>query len=103
LLVGALPETQADLAKKLAMLELKQLGDIILSDGKPELRSPAVKKEIDNSYLAKVDEAIENPEVRAAIRDVQPACVRVHSGGSGVNLAAEGRVLTNAHVASKLK
>src|SRR5262249_22690963 len=63
LLVGALPETQAELAKKLALLELKKLGDLIPSDGKPELRSPAVKKDLDNPYISKVDEAIENPEV----------------------------------------
>src|SRR3954453_12680265 len=53
--------------------------------------------------MAKVDEAVENAEARAAIHMAQPAAVRVNSGGSGVNLAPEGRVLTNAHVASKLK
>ncbi len=52
----------------------------------------------DNAYLAKVDAAVADPAVRAAIRAVQPATVRI-GGGSGVNLAARGLILTNAHVA----
>src|SRR5207253_1088545 len=34
-------------------------------------------KDYDNPYLDKVDEEIEDPRVRAAIRRVQPACVRI--------------------------
>jgi S1-C subfamily serine protease len=55
-----------------------------------------------NPYLKNVDAEIADPVVRAAIRRVQPACVRL-GGGSGVNVAAEGRVLTAGHVAGRLK
>ena len=58
----------------------------------------AVLLDRDNPYLAKVDAAIADPAWRAAIRAVQPATVKL-GGGSGVNLAASGLVLTNAHVA----
>jgi S1-C subfamily serine protease len=54
----------------------------------------------DNRYLVKVDAAISTPEVRAAIRRVQPACLRLGSA-SGVNLTRSGLVLTNAHVAGR--
>jgi len=52
----------------------------------------------DNPYLIKVDEAIADPQVRRAIRAAQPAAVKI-GGGSGVNIAPAGLVLTNAHVA----
>ncbi|MEZ4365467.1 MAG: serine protease [Kofleriaceae bacterium] len=55
----------------------------------------------DNPYLARVDDAIDDPAFRAAIRAVQPATVKL-GGGSGVNLAPDGLVLTNAHVADAL-
>ncbi|TNF35872.1 MAG: serine protease, partial [Deltaproteobacteria bacterium] len=55
----------------------------------------------DNPYLHKVDEAIRDARVRAAIRAVQPAAVKL-GGGSGVNLAPEGLILTNAHVAKRV-
>lgn len=54
-----------------------------------------------NRYLAKVDEAIEDTRLARRIRQVQPAAVRL-GGGSGVNLAASGLVLTNAHVVDEL-
>lgn len=53
-----------------------------------------------NPYLKNVDEEVMNPTVRAAIRRVQPACVRLGIG-SGVNLSGQGRILTAAHVAER--
>jgi S1-C subfamily serine protease len=61
---------------------------------------PGPRAELDNPYLSKVDAALDDPEVRAAIRRVQPACVRL-GGASGVNLTPDGHVLTCAHVAKK--
>ena len=54
-----------------------------------------------NPYLHAVDDAIADPGWRAAIRAVQPATVKL-GGGSGVNLAASGVVLTAGHVAGRL-
>ncbi len=50
-----------------------------------------------NPFLTKVDSAIGDPAARAAIRAVQPAAVHL-GNGSGVNIAASGLILTNAHV-----
>ncbi len=55
----------------------------------------------DNPYLDKVDEEIADPAWREAIRAVQPATVKL-AGGSGVNLAAGGLVLTAAHVVDEV-
>ncbi len=52
---------------------------------------------VTNPYLAKVDAAISDPSWRAAIRAVQPATVKL-GGGSGVNLAPTGLILTAGHV-----
>lgn len=52
----------------------------------------------DNRYARKVDAAIADPAIRRAIRRVQPAAIRF-SNGSGVNLTADGVVLTAGHVA----
>ena len=54
-----------------------------------------------NPYIGQVDSAVTDPQVRAAIKQVQPACVRA-GRGSGVNISANGRVLTASHVPSKL-
>lgn len=54
-----------------------------------------------NPYAAKVDAAIADPAIRRAIRAVQPAAVRL-AGGSGVNLARTGLILTAAHVVDRL-
>ena len=66
-----------------------------LLDGIAEPASP------DNPYLDKVDAEIADPDVRAAIRRVQPAAVRI-GGGSGVNLDPRGVILTAAHVVDAL-
>ncbi len=54
-----------------------------------------------NPYLFKVDDAVTDAVVRARIRSSQPATVRL-GGGSGVNVAPEGRILTAAHVVDGL-
>ena len=54
-----------------------------------------------NPYLDKVDAEITDPTWRAAIRAVQPATVRL-GGGSGVNLAPSGLILTAGHVADEV-
>jgi hypothetical protein len=121
-LIAALPEDQTNLVKALTGIELKGLAEVIPPTGEPVLRgdtrneapapkAPAPKAPAtrsltgvatgSNPYLSKVDTVIEDADVRAAIRRVQPACVRLPNG-SGVNVAPDGRVLTNAHVAKKL-
>lgn len=55
----------------------------------------------DNPYLAKVDAEVADARWRAAIRAVQPATVKL-GGGSGVNLAATGLVLTAGHVVDEV-
>ena len=54
--------------------------------------------EAGNPYLAQVDEIVLDPAARAAIRRVQPACVRI-GRGSGVTISADGMILTAAHIA----
>jgi hypothetical protein len=54
-----------------------------------------------NPYLAKVDAELTDPTWRAAIRAVQPAVVKL-GGGSGVNLAATGLIVTAAHVVDEV-
>ena len=63
--------------------------------GAPPATKPA------NPYLAKVDAEISDPTWRAAIRAAQPAVVKL-GGGSGVNLAASGLILTAAHVVDEV-
>ncbi|HET6879412.1 MAG TPA: serine protease [Pirellulales bacterium] len=89
---ASLADDDAEIAKALLLTDLKDLGGAISTDGTWTPRSSA------NPYLKNVDEEISAAAVRMAIRRVQPACVRL-AGGSGVNLAANGRVLTAAHVA----
>ena len=55
-----------------------------------------------NAYIHKVVEEVSNPRIRRAIRSIQPAAVRVEMGGSGVNLRADGLVLTAAHVPDRI-
>ncbi|MCE9573874.1 MAG: serine protease, partial [Deltaproteobacteria bacterium] len=56
---------------------------------------------VTNPYLANVDRVIDDPAWRARIRAVQPATVKL-GGGSGVNLAASGLVLTAGHVVDRV-
>ncbi|HUH00517.1 MAG TPA: serine protease, partial [Kofleriaceae bacterium] len=66
-----------------------------------ELRARAADPLPSNRYAGKVDAAISDPAIRLAIRRVQPATVRL-AGGSGVNLARSGLILTAAHVVDRL-
>ncbi|PKN56060.1 MAG: hypothetical protein CVU56_18200 [Deltaproteobacteria bacterium HGW-Deltaproteobacteria-14] len=110
-IVRALP---AELAEAVDEASLTALAEGLTADGRlasgalpvtrPSDPAPAPARAerrappADNPYLHKVDDAISDPTIRAAIRGVQPAAVKL-GGGSGVNLAPEGLVLTNAHVA----
>lgn len=67
----------------------------------PEPRDTTPRARGDNTYLAKVDAEISDPGLRRAIRRVQPATVRL-GGGSGVNLAPGGLILTAGHVADRV-
>ncbi|MBP8811940.1 MAG: trypsin-like peptidase domain-containing protein [Kofleriaceae bacterium] len=62
---------------------------------------PTAPPATDNPHLAKVDAAIADPAWRAAIRAVQPAVVSL-GGGTGVNLAPTGRIVTAAHVVDEV-
>ena len=53
-----------------------------------------------NAYLEKVDAAITDPPTRAAIRRLQPACVRLPIA-SGCCISSRGVILTAAHVANQ--
>jgi S1-C subfamily serine protease len=55
-----------------------------------------------NPYLAKVDAEISDRTIRAAIRAVQAAAVRLGNGCSGVNLDPRGLVLTAGHCVDAL-
>jgi S1-C subfamily serine protease len=106
-LIAALPAGETGLARKLLEADLDDLGEAIAPDGKAVLpRAPAPRADgrhawDDNAYLKKVDNAVDDPAVRKAIRRVQPACVRL-GGGSGVNLSVHGHVLTAGHVPERL-
>ena len=65
--------------------------------GRDAAASTAAAGARDNQYLHKVDDEIRDRSLRQAIRRVQPAAVRI-GGGSGVNLASAGTILTAAHV-----
>ena len=104
-MIAALPDSRGALMRALAAVPLERLAEL-LGDGVTQAANPtqafvAVAAGLRlNAYLDKVD-AVSDPAARAAIRRVQPATVRV-GGGSGVNLAASGRILTAGHVAGKL-
>jgi hypothetical protein len=99
-IVGSLPENHDHLAAALAAAEFRGLAEKIKADGDC-LGLELADGEQRNRYLKNVDEEITDHVVRSAIRRVQPACVRL-SGGSGVNVAAEGCVLTAGHVAGRV-
>jgi S1-C subfamily serine protease len=103
-IVSTLPADRAALVRWLRTLSWKELAERVSTEGTltvPEKAPPQEKgaaREIDNPYLARVDEAITDPAVRAAIRQVQPACLRVDHG-SAVCVSADGYAITCAHVA----
>ena len=90
---AAVGKTDPVLEASLNQHDLKNLAESISPQG--SLRP------LDNPYMKNVDAEIDNLALRSAIRCVQPACVRL-GGGSGVNLARNGRILTAAHVAGRL-
>jgi hypothetical protein len=109
-LVTALPAEQGEELRNATALEWTALAESISPEGRllpaapapaPRRAAPEPAPEANNPYLAKVDAEVKDPRVRAAIRRVQPACVRIN-GASGVNIAARGLVLTAAHVAERL-
>ncbi len=63
--------------------------------------APVAPPPATNTYLANVDRVIDDPTWRARIRAVQPATVKL-GGGSGVNLAATGLILTAGHVVDRV-
>lgn len=101
-IVAALPADQAAAVKARTGLVWERLAQGIASDGSlpviaPRADTPApAPAPVANEYVAKVDAAIADAEARAAIRRVQPACVRLNTA-SGVNLAPEGVILTASH------
>ena len=104
-IVASLEPKQARLARRLGAMELEALAEAISDAGTLTLQDEpaphAGSAEPDNPYLRKVDAAIADPALRAAIRAVQPACVAV-SRGSGVNISPDGEIVTAAHVAGRL-
>jgi S1-C subfamily serine protease len=104
-MLGALPGAWRAFGAGLAQFGYARLADVLAADGRPlfeEARRAVSQEAAPNRYLGEVDEEIADPAVRAAIRRVQPATVRFASGGSGVNLAPNGLVLTAAHVPDRL-
>lgn len=79
------------------------LGDALTSQRTSRSDAPAAAQPVvrDNPYLAKVDAEIEDPAWRRAIRQVQPATVRL-GGGSGVNIDPSGLILTAGHVSDNV-
>lgn len=103
-LLTALPVEAGPLRGALARASLADIGAL-----EPALAPEAVVGALAaagvgvNRALVEVNRLPE--ELRRAVRRVQPAAVRILAGkavGSGVNLAADGRVLTAAHVVGKL-
>jgi hypothetical protein len=65
---------------------------------KVKAKTEEIEEVRENPYLAKVDQAISDSAKRKAIRRIQPATVRI-AGGSGINIASHGLILTAGHVA----
>jgi S1-C subfamily serine protease len=105
----SLPAAQKSLAAQIKNTELDELAERIPADGGAKLleppghnaHAPLPAPRRDNPYLENVDRAVSDPEIRAAIRRVQPACVRL-SGASGCCISSKGQILTAAHVAERL-
>lgn len=99
-IVEAMPKQYASLAAQLRHVSLTDL-EPHLSTKNLAAAASSPAKPPENPFLVKVDAAIGTPRRRAAIRAVQPACVRIGQG-SGVCVAANGMILTAAHVAGQL-
>ena len=100
-IAATLPPDDAALAARIMQSTLEDRELSLTDDGgwsPPPAIPAALVTESPNAYLDKVDAEIQAQDVRAAIRRVQPACVRI-SNGSGVNVSPYGCVLTAAHVA----
>ena len=101
-IAATLPPEQAALAVRIMQSSLEEREVSLTDDGRwsppPAAAPAALIKQLPNDYLDKVDDDVRTPATRAAIRRVQPACVRI-SNGSGVNVSPYGCVLTAAHVA----
>jgi len=99
----SLPAQQAALSNVIKETRLRDLAILIQPDGDPSALQQRVNflrgqlKLLKNPYLKNVDEEIRDKTVRAAIRKVQPACV-AFGNASGVNLNADGLILTAGHV-----
>ena len=74
---------------------------VALSQGTREAQKkppePQLQQTRSNVWLDKVDAEIDDPDLRRAIRGVQPATVRI-GNGSGVNIDPSGLILTAGHV-----
>lgn len=105
----SLPAAQSSLASTIADTDLDELARRLPADGTPKLLDPAAVPAPrprslvppTNKYLANVRRNIADPDVRRAINQVQPACVRFDVA-SGVCISPDGAILTAAHVAKRL-
>jgi S1-C subfamily serine protease len=94
-MLSALPASSQSIKQKFSQLKLHKIPPLINEDG--SLSRDA------NPYIFEVEDVITDPRVEARIKAVQPACVKVRnildtSRGSGVNLSADGMIITNHHV-----
>jgi hypothetical protein len=96
----ALPASAAATKKRLAALDWAGL-DAAIADGgvavKPAPAPTPVAVALENDYMKNLDSEIDDRALRATIKLVQPAAVRLDNG-SGVNLHPSGLVLTAGHV-----
>ena len=95
------PETLGDLVSDEVLAAPEPGAAVLAGLARLAAATPAARRLRDNKYLANVDAEIADKAVRAALRAVQPATVKL-GGGSGVNLAPGGLVLTAGHVPKKL-
>lgn len=90
-IIAAIPGLTVTQRAQLERASYADLGAAISADGVLGSAISGI-----NKYLKYVDAAIGDRRLRATIRRVQPATVRLHNG-SGVNIAASGLILTAGH------